>query len=132
MFDNLAISFWLLNDETHTGTESEIKRVLLLTKEEAKAVNAQFSVFFYRQDHPLLRPDLDVNVLWYTHMEGRHAVYGPLVVFKHHHMTNLPIDLGAADASYVASILEQFFNCLLADDSESNSSVGSTAVGTRE
>ncbi|EEB93429.1 hypothetical protein MPER_07911 [Moniliophthora perniciosa FA553] len=125
MFNNLAISFWLLNDKSHTGTESEIKRVFLLTKEEAKAANAQFS-----------KITLSFAPIWISMSFGIHIwkvdtqFMDPWLFQTTTNVTNLPVDLEDADASYVSSILERFFDCLLADDSDSGSSISS--AGTTE
>jgi hypothetical protein len=102
MFQNLLIWNWLLcqNDE------DEIRRADLLSPEEAARLNMQYTIFYYRQDHPLIREEHDLNALWYASTGYRQTIYGPLLVFKHELRTNLPVSLDVRDAQAVAWNIE--------------------------
>ncbi|KAK7019229.1 hypothetical protein VNI00_018129 [Paramarasmius palmivorus] len=108
MFQNLLIWHWLLFHDD----EDEIRRGDLLTREEATRLKVQYTIFYYRQDHPLIREELDLNTLWYASTAQRQRIYGPLLVFKHELTTNLPVSLDIREAQAVAWNIERFIEAM--------------------
>ncbi|KAK7047691.1 hypothetical protein VNI00_006459 [Paramarasmius palmivorus] len=128
MFQNILIENWLLSNKD----DDEIRRAELLTVNESRRTGVQYVLFYYRQDHPLMRKDLDLNAFWYHSTNMRQTVYGPLLVFKYRFVFETPASATLDDVPAVEFQIRRFFELILEKEEKSTEDATETASASKK